>query len=563
MSEQNLSFFYTDSEPEGPDSDLDNSVTSVPNSHSSSLASASQKSRKRLDSISNASSDPDLYNESETEVSESEITDTDSMSDIHQEPDPKRRKQDYDTENIIESVTFESENDPEAFEDKENLQMQPIQVEDEQDIREPVPELQQMEDWSINNWMSLFGFKKNRVSSKVVVSSEQVNIARNCVLERLTGVSLPFQIYAPLDHQTEALFKLAYRTVQYAESNTVLLVGPHGSGKSTVVRWVLTEIIENHKATSDMKPFFTVNLNGAVHMNEMMAMKSIAEQLQLESQPDDILRSGSSAEYLLYILETVRQGNERTVPIVFVLENFDGFVTNAGHSSQRLLYNLFDLAQSQGNPIVVIGITCRVDTVDLLEKRVKSRFSNRQLLIHPPNRDNFVGAVISNLSLNEADAEKIGNGEYVEAFNQKLECLTSERSFISMIDWVYEYNNSVGNALGLFIRPVSALSEESPLYTKSSFDAISKSLSFDYTIERLKTLSILELSLVLAMRNLIVMQDCHIFNFPILYDEYESSLQRFETTSKGSTTASFGGGKVVVVGAAVRGLYFSKAVAMK
>lgn len=34
-------------------------------------------------------------------------------------------------------------------------------------------------------------------------------------------------------------------------------------------------------------------------------------------------------------------------------------------------------------PICVIGITCRLDVVELLEKRVKSRFSHRQIFLYP------------------------------------------------------------------------------------------------------------------------------------------------------------------------------------
>ncbi len=42
-----------------------------------------------------------------------------------------------------------------------------------------------------------------------------------------------------------------------------------------------------------------------------------------------------------------------------------------------MLYNLFDIAQAKKAPIVVLGLTTRVDVVESLEKRVKSRFSHR------------------------------------------------------------------------------------------------------------------------------------------------------------------------------------------
>lgn len=66
--------------------------------------------------------------------------------------------------------------------------------------------------------------------------------------------------------------------------------------------------------------------------------------------------------------------------IVLILDEFDLF---AYHKNQSLLYNLFDIAQSRQNPLCVVGLTCRLDIVELLEKRVKSRYSHRAILTFP------------------------------------------------------------------------------------------------------------------------------------------------------------------------------------
>lgn len=66
-------------------------------------------------------------------------------------------------------------------------------------------------------------------------------------------------------------------------------------------------------------------------------------------------------------------------PTVIILDAFDFF---ALHARQSLLYCLFDTVQHskgglKGKGMSVVGVTTRVDTVNLLEKRVKSRFSGR------------------------------------------------------------------------------------------------------------------------------------------------------------------------------------------
>jgi len=74
-------------------------------------------------------------------------------------------------------------------------------------------------------------------------------------------------------------------------------------------------------------------------------------------------------------------------PVIVVIDAFDLF---ALHPRQSLLYCLLDTVQncrasSRNRGIAVIGITSRVDTIQLLEKRVKSRFSGRTIRTTPPN----------------------------------------------------------------------------------------------------------------------------------------------------------------------------------
>lgn len=67
--------------------------------------------------------------------------------------------------------------------------------------------------------------------------------------------------------------------------------------------------------------------------------------------------------------------------VVFIIDEFDLFAT---HARQTLLYNLFDIAQAKKAPIAVLGLTTRIDVVESLEKRVKSRFSHRYVYLSLP-----------------------------------------------------------------------------------------------------------------------------------------------------------------------------------
>ena len=80
--------------------------------------------------------------------------------------------------------------------------------------------------------------------------------------------------------------------------------------------------------------------------------------------------------------QLLREGRRAALPVVFVLDEFDRF---AERPKQKLLYNLFDLMQQPNVTMAVVGLTSRLDPIDLLEKRIKSRFSNRQILLLPPH----------------------------------------------------------------------------------------------------------------------------------------------------------------------------------
>jgi len=88
---------------------------------------------------------------------------------------------------------------------------------------------------------------------------------------------------------------------------------------------------------------------------------------------------------------------ERLEGILFYLKNkliemkkslvivIDGMEKFTDDSSQRLLYNLFDISANAAFtvPICIIGITTCVDILDSFEKRVRSRFSHRQINLTP------------------------------------------------------------------------------------------------------------------------------------------------------------------------------------
>ena len=260
-----------------------------------------------------------------------------------------------------------------------------------------------------------------------------------------------------------------------------MLVGYHGCGKSMLLRHVLHVLAHETQDGSEgagegegdaaAEPRFRlIQLDGHVLRDDAEALREISRQLSLQPMLDEEMGSGgdgdeataavdgaaapsvvsgsrtvasrrrggrgsggasgtskharrSFEQHLEFVVGALRDGRASNVPVIVVMDHFEGF---AGSRKQTLLYNLFDLTQSarwvpyvpcagwcvarvytsphcvrpcgvgvsacaaHSVQIAVIGLTTRLDAVDMLEKRLKSRFSHRQLLFLRPQYDTLV-----------------------------------------------------------------------------------------------------------------------------------------------------------------------------
>ncbi|CAB4021445.1 origin recognition complex subunit 4, partial [Paramuricea clavata] len=104
-----------------------------------------------------------------------------------------------------------------------------------------------------------------------------------------------------LDNQIMELEELILKCSEFGESNSALLVGPRGSGKSTAIDYALKTLKEENK----LEHLLEVKLNGLVQTDDKLALKEITFQLQLENTVGDKI-FGSFAENLVFLLEALK-----------------------------------------------------------------------------------------------------------------------------------------------------------------------------------------------------------------------------------------------------------------
>ncbi|KAK9433047.1 hypothetical protein V1505DRAFT_305402 [Lipomyces doorenjongii] len=232
-------------------------------------------------------------------------------------------------------------------------------------------------------------------------------------------------------------------STKFHGGNSALLLGPRASGKSLIISTVLAELERKYKGQ-----FIVVRLSGFAQTDDKQALQEIAVQMEYGIKAldeddslyadldDDIKESPTKIRYkrqsssvalerLLSLFSGragVRDDNEEplgdqqseqqhpVVSVIIILDEFERFATM--QNRQTLLYNLLDVAQSPryslktGTPapnICIIGVSSRMTAPEMLEKRVRSRFSHRVIVLpHVRDVESFWRVCSSGLKVTSA-----------------------------------------------------------------------------------------------------------------------------------------------------------------
>ncbi|KAG6655853.1 hypothetical protein I3843_05G219700 [Carya illinoinensis] len=237
----------------------------------------------------------------------------------------------------------------------------------------------------------------------------------------------PTFVFKPLSDSPESNYsKLKFiisSSVTEACNNSILLLGPRGSGK------------------------IAIRLSGLLHSDDNCAFKEIARQLCVEH---DLLFSkmASFDDNSQFMIAMLRECGLAHKTVIFVLDEFDLFA----QGKQRLLYSLLDAMQSITSQAVVIGVSCRLDADQLLEKRVRSRFSHRKLMFLPPSKEDLQRLLGHILSL---PLDSTLPRDYAVEFNAKLQNMLADEKFKQTIYTYMDSDATVNHLLRFLFRAVS------------------------------------------------------------------------------------------------------------
>ncbi|XP_030022258.2 origin recognition complex subunit 4 [Manduca sexta] len=403
-------------------------------------------------------------------------------------------------------------------------------------------------------------------------SAVQTKLVRKYLKLKIIEDNVSFQRH---NQERNHVYDLMKRTVVYGESHSALLIGPRGCGKTTLLNSVLHQLSKEVDLTNDA---IIVKLDGLIHYDDKIALKSITAQMQLENAVGDRV-FGTFAENLSFLLSCLQSGSDRRCrSMVFLLEQLDLFC----HSgiTQTLLYNLFDVTHSKSAPMCVIGITNRLDVMDLFEKRVKSRFSHRHIFMFPNETSendtpsspvDTCKCVLQQLLTMSTGVNKISNSPkkrkkgsrksivnteeqsqsdtdteshslpeevlhrcqidsqefaeldpaFVEDWNTHIQMLVQDEKVIDVLEKLCYYTVNEQIFRNILFQLVCKLSIKKPYIDAADLiSIIDNTVAPEQRVKLLQSLSILELSLVIAMKHGMDIFDGQPMNFEMILHRY-------------------------------------------
>ncbi|XP_069902096.1 origin recognition complex subunit 4 isoform X2 [Globicephala melas] len=323
--------------------------------------------------------------------------------------------------------------------------------------------------------------------SNNLIQAEYLSQAQRILRERFCHQSPHSNLFG-VQVQYKHLIELLKRTAIHGESNSVLIIGPRGSGKTMLINHALKELMEVEEVSENV---LQVHLNGLLQINDKIALKEITRQLNLENVVGDKV-FGSFAENLSFLLEALKKGDRTSsCPVIFILDEFDLF---AHHKNQTLLYNLFDISQSAQTPVAVIGLTCRL----------------------------YLKIFKEQLSLPAVFPGKI----FAEKWNENVQSLSEDRNVRDVLQKHFNVSKSLRSLHTLLMLALNRVTPSHPFMTAADLMEANQLCSMDSKANIVHGLSVLEICLIIAMKHLNDIYEEEPFNFQMVYNEFQKFVQR-------------------------------------
>ncbi|KAI2504084.1 Component of the origin recognition complex (ORC) [Fragilaria crotonensis] len=377
------------------------------------------------------------------------------------------------------------------------------------------------------------------------------------IVNRLGDGSRRKRVYSEMTKADDDLYRLLVPClVEHTNNVAAFVMGPRGCGKN--------RLVENCLLRMDQSKFHTLRLNGLVIRGNDVGsavvelVRQLSELALVDAVDSDLLRlKRTNFTWNLELLDEIfRLARVDNRPILIIMDEMDAFAGSSAHldvtTRQLLLYHILDRVAARGSSLCFIGISSHLESISLLEKRVRSRAEG-----HPRP---FCETLESYASLIELLMQKFDGAGALRSMVQGWLSMTIETNDAAVVKLRQRFERSYmkGNDLRWFARVVSialalfreearvALSDENNAQTASCafhpkylIEALSimdapttggehESTATEPRICVLKDLSEPQVSLLLAARRLLTRDGKADVPKPLTFDRILNEYQSFK-----------------------------------
>lgn len=342
-------------------------------------------------------------------------------------------------------------------------------------------------------------------------------------------------------------------TIEKSFNNSILVIGAPGSGKSLAVSRVCMQVDEERNTDKNDPQVGIVRLSGWAFSDEKASFREIARQL-CEKLHLDFVRTASYGENIQFLLAVLKALAESNKSALFILEDFDLF---AHSNKQTFLYCLLDSLQKSHAQAMVIGTTCRYDCLNLLEKRVKSRFSHRNVILTPPistgdcqdknsNGDAEDGALAILESMLQLPEKEYPQTSAARKHNKKVHEAVHHAKVSQEMSKFLESSNSLRQIANIARKAIAMYCTQAKSTLSSdmilkAFNAV-KTKSLHGYVPRISRLSVLDLTVLVSAYKAHTSRADGLLNFEMIHHEFRSyatSGDHVDNYSKAAASKAF------------------------
>ena len=122
----------------------------------------------------------------------------------------------------------------------------------------------------------------------------------------------------------------------------------------------------------DQRQLKIVRVNSILNNSEAKILTKFCEALKLKA---------NAKNYTVEMIDMAKEyfESEDNLCLLFILEDIDFYIES---TKQMMLYKILDMLTYAKIPFVFVATSQKVDIIDSFEKRIKSRFSHRQILFY-------------------------------------------------------------------------------------------------------------------------------------------------------------------------------------